>query len=111
MKSDAKIVLIDEEGNEIDFYVISEAKIAGRTYLLVSDENTDEVISEDDNSEDDNSEDDEATALILCAKNDEKNKDEIIYEVVDDEDELGIISKYFEELDDTILFDKNNREV
>ena len=59
--------------------MLEKADIAGVSYLLV----TDSV------------EDEDADALILK----EAEEDEMItYEVVEDENELKIISKYFEEL-------------
>ena len=60
-----------------------KADIAGKSYLLV----TDQV------------EEEEADALILKEIQEE---DVVLYEVVEDEKELMIISKYFEELLDEV---------
>ena len=73
------IMLTADDGSEEAFFVLEKADIAGVSYLLV----TDSV------------EDEDADALILK----EAEEDEMItYEVVEDENELKIISKYLEEL-------------
>ncbi|MFR1255573.1 MAG: DUF1292 domain-containing protein [Eubacterium sp.] len=64
-------------------FVLEKADIAGKSYLLV----TDQV------------EEEEADALILREIQEE---DVVLYEVVEDEKELTIISKYFEELLDEV---------
>ena len=63
--------------------MLEKADIAGKSYLLV----TDQV------------EEEEADALILREIQEE---DVVLYEVVEDEKELTIISKYFEELLDEV---------
>lgn len=63
--------------------MLEKADIAGKSYLLV----TDQV------------EEEEADALILKEIQEE---DVVLYEVVEDEKELTIISKYFEELLDEV---------
>ena len=79
MSENGLITLTADDGSEEAFFVLEKADIAGVTYLLV----TDSVENED------------ADALILK----ETEEDEMItYEVVEDENELKIISKYFEEL-------------
>lgn len=65
------------------FLMLEKADIAGKSYLLV----TDQV------------EEEEADALILREIQEE---DVVLYEVVEDEKELTIISKYFEELLDEV---------
>ena len=80
MSENGKIVLTADDGSEEAFFVLEKADIAGASYLLVT---TDEP------------EEEEAEALILK----ELQEDDLItYEVVEDEDELKIISKYMEEL-------------
>jgi len=79
MSENGLIMLTADDGSEEAFFVLEKADIAGVSYLLV----TDSVEEED------------ADALIL--KEIEENE-LITYEVVEDEDELKIISKYFEEL-------------
>ena len=79
MSENGLITLTADDGSEEAFFVLEKADIAGVSYLLV----TDSV------------EDEDADALILK----EAEEDEMItYEVVEDENELKIISKYFEEL-------------
>ena len=76
------IMLTADDGSEA-FFVLEKADIAGVSYLLV----TDSV------------EDEEAEAMILR----EETEDELVtYQVVDDEKELKIISKYLEELLDDV---------
>ena len=72
-------MLTADDGSEEAFFVLEKAEIAGASYLLV----TDNVDEED------------AEALIL---KEQQDGDVVVYEVVDDEQELTIISKYFEEL-------------
>ena len=79
MSENGLITLTADDGSEEAFFVLEKADIVGVSYLLV----TDSV------------EDEDADALILK----EAEEDEMItYEVVEDENELKIISKYFEEL-------------
>ena len=79
MSENGLITLTADDGSAQAFFVLEKADIAGVSYLLV----TDSVENED------------ADALILK----ETEEDEMItYEVVEDENELKIISKYFEEL-------------
>lgn len=78
MSEKGKILLTADDGSEEAFFVLERAEIAGASYLLVAD-----------------SMEEDAEAMIL------KEKDEgemITYEVLEDEKELGIISKYMEEL-------------
>ena len=81
MKENSQITLTAEDGSEEAFFVWEKAEIAGREYLLVSEAAPDEDTEE------------EADAFILRV-----NDGEILYDVVEDEKELLIISKYFEEL-------------
>lgn len=83
MSENGKIMLTADDGSEEAFFVLEKAEIAGASYLLVT-----EAFEEDTEVE-------EADALILKEIQDEEM---ITYEVVEDEKELMIISKYFEEL-------------
>ena len=83
MSEDGKIMLTADDGSQEAFFVLEKADIAGKSYLLV----TDQV------------EEEEADALILKEIQEE---DVVFYEVVEDEKELTIISKYFEELLDEV---------
>ena len=83
MSEDGKIMLTADDGSQEAFFVLEKADIAGKSYLLVTDQ-VEEV---------------EADALILKEIQEE---DVVLYEVVEDEKELTIISKYFEELLDEV---------
>jgi len=80
MSENGKIVLIADDGSEEAFFVVEKVVIAGASYLLVT------------NSQ---SEEEDGDALILKQLCEDE---EVTYDVVDDEKELTIISKYFEEL-------------
>lgn len=89
MSDNGKIVLTADDGSEEAFFVLEKAEIAGATYLLVVD----------------SLEDEDAEALILREKiqggqqeNGQEDAEIATYEVVGDENELKIISKYMEEL-------------
>lgn len=77
-----KIIFVDEDGNEIEMYVIEETRINNVNYLLVTDDEGDS---------------EEAEAYILKdISNDED--EEAVYEIVDDESELDYIGRVFSEL-------------
>ena len=78
-----KIVLVDDE-QTIEFYVLEETKLNGRNYLLVTDAEDDEA---------------EAECYILKDMSDEGDED-ALYEFVEDENELEAIWKVFEALMD-----------
>ncbi len=76
-----KIKFMSEElKEEVEFFVLEQTKINGISYILVTD-----------------SEKGDAQCLILRDMSSADEKDSI-YEIVDDDDELGVISKVFEEL-------------
>lgn len=77
-----KIIFVDEDGNEIEMYVIEETRINNVNYLLVTDDEGDS---------------EEAEAYILKdISNDED--EEAVYEIVDDESEVDNIGRVFSEL-------------
>ena len=77
-----KIIFVDEDGNEIEMYVIEETRINNVNYLLVTDDEGDS---------------EEAEAYILNdISNDED--EEAVYEIVDDESEVDYIGRVFSEL-------------
>lgn len=79
-----KIVFTTQDDEKIEFYVLEQTMINGVNYILVAD----------------SVEDEEANALIL--KESANEADEILYDVVEDDNELQAISKVFiEMLDDT----------
>lgn len=79
MSENGLITLTADDGSEEAFFVLEKADIAGVSYLLVTN-----TLEEED-----------ADALILKVIEDDEMT---TYEVVDEESELKIISKYFEEL-------------
>lgn len=78
MSENGRIVLTADDGSEEAFFVLEKAEIAGASYLLVAD-----------------SLEEEAQALIL---KEQEEGETLVYEPLDDEKELAIISKYMEEL-------------
>ncbi len=75
-----QIVFTTEDGEDIAFFVLEQTTISGVNYLLVAD-----------------SDEEEAEALILKEKPGD-NEDELVFDVVEDDEELKAISKVFEEL-------------
>ncbi len=76
-----KIKFMSEElGEEAEFFVLEQTKINGNSYILVTD-----------------SEEGDAQCMILRDMSPAESADSV-YEIVDDDDELGVISKVFEEL-------------
>lgn len=81
-RMEEKIVFVDDEGKEIEMFVIEETRINNVNYILVTD---------------DDGEDEEAEAYILKDISDEGDE-EAVYEIVDDESEIDYIGKIFSEL-------------
>jgi len=78
-----RIEFIFEETNEVVvFCIVANMQMNDVAYLLVVDEN--EI------------DDDDATAYIIKAV--EIDGDDVIYELVDDDDELNMVSPRFDEL-------------
>lgn len=77
-----KIIFVDEEGKEIEMYVVEETRINNINYILVTD---------------DDGEEEEATAYILKDISGEE-EEEAVYEMVDDDSEIDYIGKIFSEL-------------
>ena len=70
----------DDTGREEEFFVLEQTKVNGTSYILVTD-----------------SEEDDVECLIL--KDTSKAEDtESVYEIVEDDVELGALLKVFEEL-------------
>lgn len=79
-----QIAFTAEDGEEVIFEVLEQTRLGGIDYLLVS-----------------TGEDEEAQALIL--KDISKDTDtEAIYDIVEDEKELNVVSEIFKELLDDI---------
>ena len=78
------ITMMDEDGNSVDFAVLDEASYNGVEYLLVLEE--------------DAMDDDDAEASIIKAVSTEG--DDVIYEFVDDDEELTAVAGLFQDNDD-----------
>lgn len=76
-----QILFLDEDGNEIEFIVLEQTTLAGRNYLLVADSM-------------------EKDGVVLIMREIQLEDDYVSYEVVEDEAELDMISKIFNELTD-----------
>lgn len=85
-----KIVFTTEDNEMIEFYILEQTRINGKNYLLIADTDQDE---------------EEANAMILKEKVSEN--DEIVYDVVEDDEELDAVSKVFETLMDDIDIEMN----
>ena len=79
-----KIILIDNEGNEEEFYIEEQTRLYGKNYILVS-----------------TAQEGDAEALILKDISEDSNE-EAAYVPVDDESELAAVMKIFEEMLDDI---------
>lgn len=77
-----KICFVDEDGKEIEMFVIEETRINNVNYILVTE---------------DDGENEEAEAYILKDISDDGDE-EAVYEIVDDESEIDYIGKVFSEL-------------
>lgn len=94
MEQNGKIMLTADNGSEEAFFVVEKAEIAGREYLLVTNrelEQGEKTVEADGDSE-------ETVALILRVNEETAGEETILYDVVEDEKELTILSRYFEEL-------------
>ncbi len=80
-KNENQILLLDDEGNEIELYVLEQTTLGGKNYLLTAD-----------------SVDDDGVVMIM--KEVELEDDMVSYEFVEDEEELKMISSIFNELTD-----------
>ena len=87
-----KIVFIDEDGNEVEMYVVEETRINNVNYLLVTEDEGDE---------------EQAEAYIL--KDISKEEDEeAVYEMVVEDSEIDYIGKVFSELLEDIDISKQD---
>ncbi len=92
MEKNGKIMLTADNGSEEAFFVVEKAEIAGREYLLV----TNQELEQDEKTAEADGE--ETVALILRVNEETAGEETILYDVVEDEKELTILSRYFEEL-------------
>ena len=79
-----KIILIDSEGNEEEFYIEEQTRVYGKNYILVS-----------------TAQEGDAEALILKDISEDSNE-EAAYVPVENENELAAVMKIFEEMLDDI---------
>lgn len=80
MNSEKLVFTFEEDGEQVEFYILEQTKVNGTAYLLVAD-----------------SDEDDAECLILKDTSAPEDKDSI-YEIVEDEVELQAVLKVFEEL-------------
>ena len=78
------IVITFDDGEEAEFFVLEETKLMGKNYYLVAP-------AEDDDT-------DEIECFILKENIDERDKEYGMYEFVEDEKELAVLSPIFDEL-------------
>ncbi|WP_313132702.1 DUF1292 domain-containing protein [Anaerocolumna sp.] len=83
---DNKVIFTTDNDETVEFHVLEQTKLNGNTYLLVTDANEN---------------DEEGNAYILKAIS-EDTDESVVYDVVEDEKELGAIAKIFEELLDDV---------
>jgi len=83
-----KIAFTFDDNETVDFFVLEETKINGVTYILVTE-----------------SEDDEADAYILKDTAQESDE-ESVYEIVEDDEELDMVSTLFEQLLEDVDIEK-----
>lgn len=82
-----KIKFLDEDGEEIEFFVLEQTRVSGVNYLLVTD----------------SMDDDDAVALIVKDISNESDS-EAVYDIVTDDEEMSALAKIFNELlEDTEL--------
>lgn len=81
MSSSEKLMFTYEDtGEQVEFYIVEQTKVSGISYILVTD-----------------SEEDDAECLILKDTSAPEDTDSI-YEIVENETELLVVLKVFEEL-------------
>ena len=78
---DNTIMFTTDDGENVEFTVIEEARLSGETYLLVTADEKDE---------------DEVAYVLREVKSEDKT--EASYEMVEDDEILNALSKIFEEL-------------
>jgi len=76
-----KIIITDEDGNEIEFYVLEETKINGQNYILTTD-----------------AEENEDGECYILKDISEPQDTEAIYEFVEDDAEADYVFNIFTEL-------------
>lgn len=82
MDENMVISFVTDDGEEVEFFVLEQTKLNGTDYLLVSDT----LDEEDDDVE------------VYIMKEVEEENGLTSYEFVEDENEIGIIGKLFQEI-------------
>ena len=82
-----KIIFTLEDGEKVEFYVLEQTVLGGISYILVTE-----------------SEEEEAEALILKDMS-AQGEEEALYEIVEDDSELGAVSKIFQEMLEDVEID------
>lgn len=85
MADNSVVTFVDENTQDMDFYIIEETKVNGFSYLLVCDD-----------------EDMEQGNVFILKDISAPEEEEALYDVVQDEVELKAVSKVFSELVDGI---------
>ena len=85
-----KIIFTTDEGEEVEFFVLDETRIAGTDYILVVDEM-----------------DGDGEALILKDVS-APEAEEAQYEIVDDDKELAAVAEVFEKMDEDLTLLSEN---
>ncbi len=83
-----KLTFQGKDGEQADFYVLEQTRVNGVSYLLVAD-----------------SEEDDGECLILKDMASEEEQ-ESLYEIVEDEQELGAVLAVFEQLLDDVEIER-----
>lgn len=81
MTEENKIVIVDDDNNEIELYILEETKINGAYYILTTDA--------------EEGEDGECYILKDVSKAEDE---EAVYQFVENDDELNFVGKIFAEL-------------
>ena len=82
-----KIIFTPEDGEQVEFFVLEQTLLGGINYILVTD-----------------SQEEEAEALILKDMSGQ-GEAEALYEIVEDDSELGAVSKIFQEMLEDVEID------
>ena len=82
-----KIIFTLEDGETAEFFVLEQTVLGGINYILVTD-----------------SEEEEAEALILKDMS-KQGEEEALYEIVEDDGELEVVSKIFQEMLEDVEID------
>lgn len=78
---DGKIIMLMDDGSEVEFTILETTKLGGTDYILVTD-----------------APDDEDGECYVMKDVSEAGEDEAMYESVEDETELAAVFKIFEEM-------------